>query len=105
MRPCAACCFTLLLFISLQSFAQIYITNVNLVDVDKLKLVPGQTIVISGDRITSMGPAKKLSAPAGAQVIDGTGKYLMPGLVDAHVHFFQSGGLYARPDALDLRKY
>lgn len=104
MRLCTACCFALLIFIS-QTFAQTYITNVNLVDVDKLKVVPGQTIVISGDRITNIGPAKKLSAPAGAQVIDGTGKYLAPGLVDAHVHFFQSGGLYARPDALDLRKY
>lgn len=26
-------------------------------------------------------------------------------MTDAHVHFFQSGGLYTRPDALDLRKY
>lgn len=37
------------------------------------------------------------------EIIDGEGKYLTPGLVDAHVHFFQSGGLYTRPDALDLR--
>jgi predicted amidohydrolase YtcJ len=29
----------------------------------------------------------------------------MPGMTDAHVHFFQSGGLYTRPDALDLRKF
>ena len=29
----------------------------------------------------------------------------MPGLTDAHVHFFQSGGLYTRPDAIDFRKY
>jgi imidazolonepropionase-like amidohydrolase len=105
MRRCAAGWPALLLLISLQSFAQTYITNVTLVDVDKLKLVPGQTVVISGDRISNIGPVKKISAPAGAQVIDGTGKYLAPGLVDAHVHFFQSGGLYARPDALDLRKY
>ncbi|MEM9986005.1 MAG: amidohydrolase family protein [Bacteroidota bacterium] len=31
------------------------------------------------------------------------GRYLMPGLVDGHVHYFQSGGLYARPDVIDLR--
>lgn len=37
-------------------------------------------------------------------VIDGTGKFLMPGMIDAHIHFFQSGGLYTRPDAVDLRK-
>ncbi|RYZ37922.1 MAG: amidohydrolase, partial [Sphingobacteriales bacterium] len=40
----------------------------------------------------------------GTTVIDGTGKYLIPGLVDAHVHFFQNGGMFARPDAIDLRK-
>ena len=43
--------------------------------------------------------------PPGARVIDGTGKWVMPGMVDAHVHFFQTGGLYTRPDAIDLRKY
>ena len=36
-------------------------------------------------------------------MIDLTGKWIVPGYVDAHVHFFQSGGLYTRPDALDLR--
>src|SRR5215211_6346015 len=104
MRRCAELCF-ILLIISFTSFSQTYITNVTLVDVEKLKLVPGQTVVIDKERITNISPAKKISAPAGTQVIDGTGKYLMPGLVDAHVHFFQSGGLYARPDGLDLRKY
>ena len=104
MRKCIAlaCAFAL---ISLTAFAQTFITNVTLVDVDKMKLVPGQTVVMDKDRITTFGPVKKITVPAGAQVIDGTGKYLMPGLVDAHVHFFQSGGLYARPDGLDLRKY
>ena len=69
MRRCAELCFTLLL-ISFTSFAQTYITNVTLVDVEKLKLVPGQTIVIDKERITKISPAKKLSAPAGVQVID-----------------------------------
>ena len=34
--------------------------------------------------------------------IDGTGKYLMPGMIDTHIHFFQTGSLYTRPDALDM---
>lgn len=42
---------------------------------------------------------------AGATLIDGSGKYLIPGLTDAHVHFFQSGGIYTRPDGLDLQKF
>ncbi|MEL6988875.1 MAG: amidohydrolase family protein, partial [Bacteroidota bacterium] len=37
--------------------------------------------------------------------IEAQGKYLIPGLVDGHIHFFQSGGLYTRPDAIDLRAY
>jgi len=38
-----------------------------------------------------------------AKEIDGTERWLIPGLIDAHMHLFQSGGLYTRPDALDLR--
>jgi len=35
--------------------------------------------------------------------IDGSGRYLIPGLIDSHIHFFQSAGLFTRPDGLDLR--
>ena len=35
-------------------------------------------------------------------IVDGTDKYLIPGLIDAHIHMFQSGGLYTRPDAINL---
>lgn len=104
MRRCTALAYILML-ISLPALSQTYITNVSVLDVEKMKLVPGQTVVIDKDRITNAGPVKKIIAAPGATVIDGTGKYLIPGLVDAHVHFFQSGGLYARPDGLDLRKY
>ncbi|MGB8194465.1 MAG: amidohydrolase family protein [Chitinophagaceae bacterium] len=103
MRKCMAALSAMILF-CLSAISQTYITNVNLLDVDKMKLVPGQTVVINNDRITSIGATNKIKTPAGASVIDGTGKYLVPGLVDAHVHFFQSGGMYTRPDVIDLRK-
>jgi imidazolonepropionase-like amidohydrolase len=61
-----------------------------------------QTVVVSGDRIASVGPSASLKPPAGAQVIDGRGRWLMPGLIDSHVHFFQSGNPFARPDAADF---
>jgi imidazolonepropionase-like amidohydrolase len=99
------CCTLLLLLFSVPAISQTYITNVNVLDVEKQKLVPAQTVVIDKERIINLGPVKKIQVPAGAQVIDGSGKYLMPGLVDAHVHFFQSGGLYTRPDGIDLRKH
>jgi imidazolonepropionase-like amidohydrolase len=41
--------------------------------------------------------------PKDTAVIRLDGKYITPGLVDGHIHFFQSGGLYTRPDAIDLR--
>ena len=64
-----------------------------------------QTILISGSRIAAVGPAESVKAPAGVPVILGAGKYVIPGLVDGHVHFFQSGNLYTRPDAADFNKW
>ncbi len=45
-----------------------------------------QTIVIDGGTITALGPAATTAVPSGATVIDGRGRYVMPGLVDMHVH-------------------
>ena len=60
-------------------------------------------IVVTDGRISAVGPADSLPIPAGAAVVDARGKWIVPGLIDAHVHFFQSGNLYTRPDAADLR--
>ena len=46
--------------------------------------MPGTTVVIDGNRITAVGTT--VPPPAGARVIDGTGKFLMPGMIDAHIH-------------------
>jgi imidazolonepropionase-like amidohydrolase len=62
----------------------------------------GATIVIAGDRIQLAGAGITLELPQGAKVIDARGKWVIPGLVDSHVHFFQSGNLYTRPDAADF---
>jgi len=63
------------------------------------------TIVIEDNRIASIAPVKEAVVPNGATVIDARGKYVVPGLVDAHVHFFQSGNLYTRPDAADFNAW
>src|SRR5262245_17202760 len=81
----------------------ICLKDVNVIDVRSGKILPGQTLIINGDRIEQVGKAGKIKIPSDAQVIDGTGKYLMPGMIDAHIHFFQSGGLYTRPDVIDFR--
>ena len=62
-------------------------------------------IVVEGERIREIGTADRVSVPEDAEVIDAAGKWIVPGLIDAHVHFFQSGGIYSRPDVIDLRKW
>lgn len=98
----------LLLFASVISFptlrAQTLIKNVNVVDVEQRKILKSYNVVALDGKIISVEKDKMYKLPPGTEVIDGTGKYLIPGLTDAHVHFFQSGGIYARPDAIDLRK-
>ncbi len=63
------------------------------------------TVVIDGERIQAVGPAASTPVPKGAKVIDGKGKWVIPGLIDSHVHFFQSGNLYTRPDAADFNAW
>ena len=84
---------------------QTYITNVTVLDVEKQKLITHQTIEITDDVISNIKKSSALNIPKDAVIIDGTNKYVVPGLVDSHIHFFQNGGLYTRPDAIDLQKY
>lgn len=76
------------------------IDNINLVDVRTGTIKAGMSVVITGETITQVTPAKSLKTPSGARILPGEGRYLIPGLIDSHIHFFQSGGLYTRPDAL-----
>lgn len=64
-----------------------------------------QTIVIDGARIKTVGPADMVRIPKGARVIESGGKWVIPGIIDAHVHFFQSGNLYTRPDVADFNAF
>ena len=67
--------------------------------------IPDAVVLVQGDRITAVGPRARVGLPKGITIVDGRGKWVTPGLVDAHVHFFQSGGAYTRPDVVDLRRY
>jgi imidazolonepropionase-like amidohydrolase len=55
---------------------------------DGRRFAEGQTVVVDKDKIVAVGPAASVRVPAGAQVIDGRGKTLVPGLWDAHMHFY-----------------
>jgi imidazolonepropionase-like amidohydrolase len=63
------------------------------------------TVILAGNRIRAVGPSATTRVPREAKVIDAHGKWLIPGLIDSHVHFFQSGNLYTRPDVADFREW
>jgi len=67
---------------------EIAIIGASVIDVAAGKAVPGQTIVVRGQRIVVMGPQATTTVPKGALVVDGVGKFLMPGLWDMHGHVF-----------------
>lgn len=66
--------------------------------------VADAVVLVRDGRVIAAGPRAEVAIPAGSERVDMTGKWLVPGYIDAHVHFFQSGGLYTRPDGLDLRE-
>jgi cytosine/adenosine deaminase-related metal-dependent hydrolase len=60
--------------------------NVNVVTMERDEVLPNRTVIVREGRISQIGPTASTKIPAGAQRLDGQGKYLMPGLVDMHVH-------------------
>jgi imidazolonepropionase-like amidohydrolase len=92
--------------------------DVTVVTLDGERVLPHQTVLVKGDRIVAVGPAATTALAPGATRIDGAGKWLVPGLVDMHVHFnvetdavlFVANGvttvrnMWGRPETLDLRE-
>ncbi|RAK50765.1 amidohydrolase family protein [Phenylobacterium deserti] len=60
--------------------------NFTLIDGTGAAPAPNSGLIIQDGRITWVGPAASLRAPAGASTVDLSGKYVMPGLIDLHVH-------------------
>jgi imidazolonepropionase-like amidohydrolase len=60
--------------------------GVNVIPMDKDRLISNQTVIVRNGRIAEIGDAKKIKIPAGTTQIDSRGKFLMPGLVDVHLH-------------------
>ena len=67
------------------------ITNVTVIDVINGTPRAGQTVVVSGERILAVGDTAGIPLPRGARLVDGTGRFLIPGLVDMHVHLTAAG--------------
>jgi imidazolonepropionase-like amidohydrolase len=86
------------------AFAQnsgiIAIRGVTLIDGTGRAPVAGATVVIDGNRIKEAG--RNVEVPAGARTVDGSGKFLIPGLIDAHIHL--RGGRGASRSAADQER-
>jgi imidazolonepropionase-like amidohydrolase len=63
--------------------------------------VSGATVVMRGGKIECAG--RDCAVPKGVETVDARGTWIVPGLVDAHVHFSQTGWADGRPDSLDVR--
>jgi len=84
--------------------ATLIINGGTLIDGTGAPPVPDAAVVLSGNRIAEVGPSSKIKVSKNTKTIDARGKWIIPGLIDAHVHFFQSSDLYTRPDIIDLRQ-
>jgi imidazolonepropionase-like amidohydrolase len=83
--------------------APMAIVGGTLVDGTGAPPVKDSAVVVRGGRIECAGARSACPVPAGAAIVDASRKWVTPGLVDAHVHFSQTGWADGRPDALDLR--
>ena len=94
MRPKWFLLFLIMLTLWIQTdgdvFAQVEkhtaFVNVNLVPMGDESVIPEQTVIIKGSRITAIGLSNTIDIPDDSMVIDGSNSYLMPGLADMHIH-------------------
>jgi imidazolonepropionase-like amidohydrolase len=75
-----------LLIVTILGAAPLVLRDVTVVDVESGRLRPDTTVVVEGDRIARLGPSASVATPAGARVVEGKGRFLIPGLWDMHVH-------------------
>lgn len=87
--------------------APVVLTGATLLDGTGAPPLADAVVVVRGGRIACVGARGACATPAGAESVADTmdlaGRWIIPGLVDAHVHFGQTGWVDGRPDALDLR--
>ena len=65
--------------------------------------VPDSVVILRGGKIDCAGTRAQCPPPKGIDLLDLKGLWITPGIVDAHVHFSQTGWADGRPDAFDVR--
>jgi imidazolonepropionase-like amidohydrolase len=79
------------------------LVGATLVDGTGAAPVADAVVLLRDGKIDCAGPRAACPVPAGIDVTDAKGQWITPGLVDAHVHFSQTGWADGRPDSLDVR--
>lgn len=92
LRACSLFALAVLFTGSLLADESLAITNVTVIDATGRPAQHGMTVIITGDRITAITPTSRARLPKGTRLVEGTGRFLIPGLWDMHTH-----GV-ARPD-------
>lgn len=77
---------SLLTSISQAQEADFAFTNVSLISMENDQLIPNQTVLIKGGKIISIGSSQDISTSGTSTIVDGSGKYLMPGIAEMHAH-------------------
>jgi imidazolonepropionase-like amidohydrolase len=67
------------------------ITHVTVINATGAPAQPDMTVLIADERITAVSPSQTTTVPRGTRVVDGKGKFLIPGLADSHLHLTGSG--------------
>ena len=70
--------------------ASFAIEHVSVIDIETGRRAPDQTVVVRGNRIAAVGGANSVAVPDDARIVDGRGKFLIPGIWDMHVHAMRS---------------
>ncbi len=98
--------------------------NVNVIPMHEEAVLPGRTVIVDNDRIAAIGSVDATPVPEGATIVDGTDRYLIPGLAEMHGHVPGAGsdnlervlslyvangvttvrGMLGQPSHLDLRE-
>jgi imidazolonepropionase-like amidohydrolase len=79
------------------------LVGATLVDGTGDPVVPDSVVVLRDGKVECAGARGDCEIPAGVETLDVSGLWITPGLIDAHVHFSQSGWADGRPDSLDAR--
>jgi imidazolonepropionase-like amidohydrolase len=82
---------------------RLFIQNVTLIDGSGDRPQLNMSVLVQNGRIQKIKKAGFFPTPAHAEVVDGTGMFLMPGMIDTHTHFWESGSIYTSPFLYDLR--